>query len=160
MEAKTRKPSARWTFEAAQDANSMHGLDVEAEIMQALAQEITAEPIQEVQHLRTLAGAATDTYDVSERNRTSYPVTAHAALAVLIQQSSKNQHGKNTPMAQVTMLLSTPTMLTVHSATTLMNARTTEGPFEAPTNTKFVGTLNNTMRVFVDQYAADNATFQ
>ena len=37
VEAKTRKLSARWTFEAAQDANSMHGLDVEAEIMAALA---------------------------------------------------------------------------------------------------------------------------
>ena len=64
VEAKTRKLSARWTFEAAQDANSMHGLDVEAEIMQALAQEITAEIDQEVlTSLRTLAGAATDTYD-------------------------------------------------------------------------------------------------
>ena len=28
VEAKTRKLSARWTFEAAQDAQSMHGLDV------------------------------------------------------------------------------------------------------------------------------------
>jgi len=55
VEAKTRKLSARWTFEAAQDANSMHGLDVEAEIMQALAQEITAEIDQEVlTSLRTL----------------------------------------------------------------------------------------------------------
>jgi vancomycin resistance protein YoaR len=38
VEAKTRRLSARWTFEAAQDAESMHGVDVEAEIMQALAQ--------------------------------------------------------------------------------------------------------------------------
>jgi hypothetical protein len=30
VEAKTRKLSARWTFEAAQDANAMHGLDIEA----------------------------------------------------------------------------------------------------------------------------------
>ena len=48
VEAKTRKLSARWTFEAAQDAQSMHGIDVEAEIMAALAQEITAEIDQEV----------------------------------------------------------------------------------------------------------------
>ena len=48
VEAKTRKLSARWTFEAAQDAQSMHGLDVEAEIMAALAQEITVEIDQEV----------------------------------------------------------------------------------------------------------------
>ena len=43
VEAKTRKLQARWTFEAAQDAQSMHGIDVEAEVMAALAQEITAE---------------------------------------------------------------------------------------------------------------------
>ena len=35
VEAKSRRLSARWTFESAQDANAMHGVDVEAEIMQA-----------------------------------------------------------------------------------------------------------------------------
>ena len=35
VEAKTRKLSARWTFESAQDAQSQHGIDVEAEIMAA-----------------------------------------------------------------------------------------------------------------------------
>jgi len=63
VEAKTRKLSARWTFESAQDAQSMHGLDVEAEIMQALAQEITAEIDQEIiASLNSLAGG-TDTYN-------------------------------------------------------------------------------------------------
>ena len=56
VEAKTRKLQARWTFEAAQDAQAMHGIDVEAEIMAALAQEITAEIDQEILlSLRTLA---------------------------------------------------------------------------------------------------------
>jgi len=36
VEAKTRKLSARWTFEAAQDAQSMHGLDVEAKLCKHL----------------------------------------------------------------------------------------------------------------------------
>src|SRR5690606_30631558 len=43
VEAKTRRLSARWTFEAAQDAQAQQGIDIEAEIMAALAQEITAE---------------------------------------------------------------------------------------------------------------------
>ena len=56
VEAKTRKLQARWTFEAAQDAQSQHGIDVEAEIMAALAQEITAEIDQEIlASLRALA---------------------------------------------------------------------------------------------------------
>jgi hypothetical protein len=159
VEAKTRKLSARWTFEAAQDANSMHGLDVEAEIMQALAQEITAEIDQEVlTSLRTLAGAAVDTYDQGAVSGTATFVgDQHAALAVLINRSA-NIIATRTRRGAGNYVVISPTMLTVlQSATTSAFARTTEGPFEAPTNTKFVGTLNNTMRVFVDQYAADNA---
>ena len=50
-----------------------------------------------------------------------------------------------------------PQALTVlQSATTSAFARTTEGSFEAPTNTKFVGTLNNAMKVYVDTYAGDS----
>ena len=33
VEAKTRKLSARWTFESAQDAQSQHGIDVDAQMM-------------------------------------------------------------------------------------------------------------------------------
>ena len=159
VEAKTRKLSARWTFEAAQDANSMHGLDVEAEIMQALAQEITAEIDQEILgSLRTLAGAATDTYDQSlVSGQATFVGDQHAALAVLINRAA-NLIATRTRRGAGNYVVISPTMLTVlQSATTSAFARTTEGPFEAPTNTKFVGTLNNTMRVFVDQYAADDA---
>jgi len=162
VEAKTRKLSARWTFEAAQDANSMHGLDVEAEIMQALAQEITAEIDQEViGSLRTLAGAATDSYDqtaiAAAHPGHTFVGDTHAALAVLINRSA-NLIAARTRRGAGNYVVLSPTMLTVlQSATTSAFARTTEGPFEAPTNTKFVGTLNGTMRVFVDQYAADNA---
>ena len=157
VEAKTRKLSARWTFEAAQDANSMHGLDVEAEIMQALAQEITAEIDQEVlTSLRALAGTATDTYDQSlVTGEATFVGDQHAALAILINRAA-NLIAARTRRGAGNYVVVSPTILTVlQSATTSAFARTTEGPFEAPTNTKFVGTLNNTMRVFVDQYAND-----
>ena len=161
VEAKTRKLSARWTFEAAQDANSMHGLDVEAEIMQALAQEITAEIDQEViGSLRSLAGAATDTFDqtaIAAKHTTTFVGDTHAALAVQINRAA-NLIAARTRRGAGNYVVISPTMLTVlQSATTSAFARTTEGPFEAPTNTKFVGTLNGTMRVFVDQYASDSA---
>ena len=159
VEAKTRKLSARWTFESAQDANSMHGLDVEAEIMQALAQEITAEIDQEVlTSLRALSGTATDTYNqgtIQTNHNTTFVGDAHAALAVLINRAA-NLIAARTRRGAGNYVVVSPTMLTVlQSATTSAFARTTEGSFEAPTNTKFVGTLNNTMKVFVDQYASD-----
>ena len=157
VEAKTRKLSARWTFEAAQDAQSMHGLDVEAEIMQALAQEITAEIDQEIiASLSSLAGAASDTYAQGSVSGTATFVgDEHAALAVLINKNA-NTIAARTRRGAGNWAVVSPTVLTVlQSATTSAFARSTEGAFEAPTNTKFVGTLNNAMRVYVDAYMAD-----
>jgi len=158
VEAKTRKLSARWTFEAAQDAQSMHGIDVEAEIMAALAQEITAEIDQEVLHsLRTLGGNAVETYDQSTVSGTATFVgDEHAALAVQINRAS-NLIAQRTRRGAGNYAVVSPFALTIlQSATTSAFARTTEGTFEAPTNTKFVGTLNNAMKVYVDTYAADS----
>jgi len=158
VEAKTRKLSARWTFEAAQDAQSMHGLDVEAEIMQALAQEITAEIDQEIiASLSSLAGAASSTYAQGAVSGTATFVgDEHAALAVLINKEA-NTIAARTRRGAGNWAVVSPTVLTVlQSATTSAFARSTEGAFEAPTNTKFVGTLNGTMRIYVNQYAAND----
>jgi hypothetical protein len=157
VEAKTRKLSARWTFEAAQDAQSQHGIDVEAEIMAALAQEITAEIDQEVlASLRTLSGTAVETYDQSAVSGTATFVgDEHAALAVQINRAA-NLIAQRTRRGAGNFAVVSPFALTVlQSATTSAFARTTEGTFEAPTNTKFVGTLNNAMKVYVDTYAGD-----
>ena len=159
VEAKTRKLQARWTFEAAQDANSQHGIDVEAEVMAALAQEITAEIDQEILgSLRALPGAASaGTYDQGNVSGTATFVgDEHAALAVLINRAANNIAARTRRGAGNYVVVS-PTALTIlQSATTSAFARSTEGSFEAPTNTKFVGTLNNTMRVYSDQYASDS----
>jgi len=156
VEAKTRKLSARWTFEAAQDAQSQHGIDIEAEIMAALAQEITAEIDQEVLgSLRSLAPTE-ETYDQANVSGTATFVgDEHAALAVLINRTA-NKIASRTRRGAGNWAVVSPTALTIlQSATTSAFARTTEGTFEAPTNTKFVGTLNNSMKVYVDAYAGD-----
>ena len=157
VEAKTRKLSARWTFEAAQDSQAQQGIDIEAEIMAALAQEITAEIDQEILvSLGTLAGT-TLTYDQGAVSGTAtYVGDEHAALAILINRGA-NLIAARTRRGAGNWVVVSPTALTIlQSATTSAFARTTEGTFEAPTNTKFVGTLNNSMRVYVNQYAADD----
>ena len=157
VEAKTRKLSARWTFEAAQDAQAMHGLDIEAEIMAALAQEITVEIDQEILgSLRSLA-ATEFTFDQAAVSGTATFVgDEHAALAVLINRSA-NLIASRTRRGAGNWAVVSPAALTVlQSATTSAFARTTEGTFEAPTNTKFVGTLNGAMRIYVDSYASDS----
>ena len=157
VEAKTRRLSARWTFESAQDAESMHGLDVEAEIMQALAQEIVVEIDQEIiGSLRTLAGTGTNTLNFSSLSGTSVFVgDRHAALAIEINRAA-NRIAARTRRGAGNYVVVSPEALTIlQSASTSTFARTTEGSFESPTNTKFVGTLNGTVKVFVDNYAAD-----
>ena len=161
VEAKSRKLSARWTFEAAQDAQAQQGIDIEAEIMAALAQEITAEIDQEIiGSLLTLAGSGnTQAFDQSAVSGTATFVgDEHAALAILINRVA-NTIAQRTRRGAGNWAVVSPTALTIlQSATTSAFARSTEGTFEAPSNTKFVGTLNSAMRVYVNAYASDNTS--
>jgi len=156
VEAKTRKLQARWTFESAQDAQAMHGIDVEAEIMAALAQEITAEIDQEILlSLRSLAATEFTYNQATVSGTATFVGDEHAALAVLINRVSNLIAQRTRRGAGNWAVVSSAALTVLQSATTSAFARTTEGTFEAPTNTKFVGTLNGAMRVFVDSYAAD-----
>ncbi len=166
VEAKSRKLSASWTFESAQDAQAQQGIDIEEEIMAALAQEITSEIDQEIlAHLRALAatsgsgsfGATPMTFD--QNNATGTPTfigDVHASLAIQINRAA-NLIASRTRRGAGNWAVVSPTALTIlQSAQSSAFARTTEGVFEAPTNTKYVGTLNGIMKVFVDAYAQDS----
>jgi hypothetical protein len=156
VEARTRKLQARWTFESAQDAQAMHGIDVEAEIMAALAQEITAEIDQEILlSLRSLAATEFTYNQATVSGTATFVGDEHAALAVLINRTANLIAQRTRRGAGNWAVVSSAALTVLQSATTSAFARTTEGTFEAPTNTKFVGTLNGAMRVFVDSYASD-----
>ena len=156
VEAKTRKLQARWTFESAQDAQAMHGIDVEAEIMAALAQEITAEIDQEILLSLSTLAATEYTYNQATVSGTATFVgDEHAALAVLINRVANLIAQRTRRGAGNWAVVSSAALTVLQSATTSAFARTTEGTFEAPTNTKFVGTLNGALRVFVNSYAPD-----
>ena len=157
VEAKTRKLQARWTFESAQDAQAQQGIDVEAEIMAALAQEITAEIDQEIiTSLRALAATEETFNQAAVSGTATFVGDEHAALAVLINRTA-NKIAQRTRRGAGNWAVVSPQALTVlQSATTSAFARTTEGSFEAPTNQKFVGTLNSAMKIYVDTYQADD----
>lgn len=159
VEANTRRLQARWTIESAQDAQAQQGIDIEAELMAALAQEITNEIDQEIlRSLRRLPGTPTAIYDQSQVSGTAtYVGEEHAALAVMINRQANLVAKRTRRGAANWAVISTTALSVLQSATTSAFARTTQGVFDAPTNTKFVGTLNNSMRVYVDQYADDGA---
>lgn len=158
VEAKSSKLSARWTFESAQDAQSQQGVDIEAEIMAALAQEITAEIDQRIlTSLLALPGTPTSIFKMDDTTGTpTFVGDVHAALAILINRQS-NLIASRTHRGAGNWCVVSPTALTIlQSATTSAFARTTEGTFEAPTNTRYVGTLNNSMRVYTNPYWSDS----
>ncbi|WNA15977.1 major head protein [Xanthomonas phage XaC1] len=158
VEAKSRRLSARWTVESAQDAQAQHGIDIEAELMAAIATEITTEIDQELLFkLRSIPGAAAVTYDQSKvTGVATFVGDEHAALAVLINNQA-NKIAQRTKRGAANWAVVSNTALTIlQSAGTSSFARTTEGTFEAPTNVKFVGTLNSTMKIYVDTYADDS----
>lgn len=160
VEAKTRRLSARWTVEAQADANNMYGLDIEEELLAAVAQDITVEIDQEIlRSLRQLplTPTAANTFDQSAvSGQATSVVDEFAALAVLIGRQA-NLIATRTRRGKGNWAVISPTALTIlEAARASAFARTTEGNFDAPTNNKYVGMLNNSIRLFCDTYADDD----
>lgn len=162
VSAKTRRLSARWTIEAQQDAQSMTGIDIESEIMAAIAQQITLDIDQEIlRRLRALppTPTANNTYDQSAvSGQATFVGDEFAALAIMINKEA-NDIAVRTRKAPGNWIVVSPTALTVlQSARSSAFARTTEGDLEGPTNTKLVGTLNSTVKVYCDTYATSSTS--
>lgn len=160
VEAKSRRLSARWTVEAQTDAQNQYGVDVEEELLAAVAQEITVEIDQEIlRSLRALppTPTAANTYDQSAvSGQPTSVVDEFAALAVLMGREA-NRIATRTRRGKGNWAVISPVIVTIlESARASAFARTTEGTIDAPTNTKYVGTLNNSMKLYVDTYADDD----
>tara|TARA_B100000745_G_C20145543_1_gene392804 strand:+ start:1055 stop:2272 length:1218 start_codon:yes stop_codon:yes gene_type:complete len=157
VKAKTRKLAARWTIEATQDANAQHGVDLESEIMAALAQHMVLEIDQELlATLRNLPPAATaaNTFDQTAiSGQSTFVGDEFAALAILIGREANNIAAR-TRLGVGNFAVVSPDALTIlQSAKTSAFARTTEGNLEGPVNVKYVGDLNNSVKVYCDTYA-------
>ena len=103
-----------------------------------------------------MAGTAQETFNQAAVSGTATFVgDEHAALSVLINKVANNIAARTRRGAGNYAVVSPFALTILQSATTSAFARTTEGTFEAPTNTKMVGTLNGAMKVYVDAYAGD-----
>lgn len=148
--AKTRKLQAKWTIEAMQDLSSQHGLDLEAEITQALSAEIVHEIDNEiVTDLIRLAGT-TETFDMAG-NFTGVPHYVgdrHAVLGVLINKVA-NEIAAKTRRGSGNFIVVSPQVVSVlQSAAKSVFAPAVSGSFEGPNNTRLVGVLNGTIKVY------------
>ena len=158
VKAGSRKLKARFTLESMQDAESQYGANVEQELTSALAQQIVLDIDQEIlARLRSIAGLSVATYDQNKISGVATSVVdEHAALAVMINRYSNEIARKIRKASANWAVVSHEVLSVLQSATASQFVRTTEGTFEAPTNNKFVGTLNGTLKVYVNTYATDN----
>ena len=155
VKAKSRKLKARFTLEAMQDAQSQYGANVEQELTSALAQQITIDIDQEIIYkLFAIAGMAVDEYDQDKVSGVAQSVVdEHAALANLMNRYS-NEIARKIRKSSANWGVVSHTVLSVlQSAGASQFVRTTEGAFEAPTNNKMVGMLNNTLKIYVNTFA-------
>ena len=148
--AKTRKLQAKWTIEAMQDLSSQHGLDLEAEITQALSAEIVHEIDNEiVTDLIKLAGT-TETFDMGGAftGVPHYVGDRHAVLGVLINKVANEIAAKTRRGAGNFIIVSPQIVSVLQSAAKSVFAPAVSGSFEGPNNTRLVGVLNGTIKVY------------
>jgi hypothetical protein len=151
VSSKTRRLASRWGNTTPNESHSQQDIDIAAEIMSALARGITAELDQELlSSLRRLAGVPPVTFgpDMSDGTPTFVGDVA-AALAVMINRQA-NVIAARTRRGSGNWAVVSPT------AHTILQSATTTSFRGVVSNTKFVGTLNESISVYVDPYAADS----
>jgi hypothetical protein len=152
--AGTRKLQAKWTLEAAQDLSAQHGLNLEAEITAALSAEIVSEIDNEIiNDLIALAGTV-ETFDMagSFTGTPHFVGDRHAVLGVLINKVA-NEIARKTRRGAANWIVVSPLVASVlQSAAKSVFAPAVAGSFEGPNNTKLIGTLNGSIKVYTYIY--------
>lgn len=152
VEAGSRKLQAGWTIEAMQDLNSQHGLDLENEVTKAMSAEIVQEIDAEIiSDLLALAGTVR-VYDFAATSGTTYaPAYVGDRLANIGVRIADvaNEIGRKTRRGAGNFAVVSPMMVTVlQAASKAVWTPAVKGDFEGPNNTKLVGTLNGTIKVY------------
>ena len=152
--AGTRKLQAKWTLEAAQDLGAQHGLNLEAEITAALSAEIVSEIDNEIiNDLIALAGTV-ETFDMAGTftGTPHFVGDRHAVLGVLINKVA-NEIARKTRRGAANWIVVSPLVASVlQSAAKSVFAPAVAGSFEGPNNTKLIGTLNGSIKVYTYLY--------
>lgn len=152
--AGSRKLQARWTPESMQDLKASHGLDLESEMTSSLSAAIVSEIDNEIiNDLIALAGT-TESFDMAGTftGVPNYVGDRHAVLGVLINKVAQ-EIARKTRRGPANFIVVSPLVVSVlQSAAKSVFAPAVSGSFEGPNNTKLVGTLNGSIKVYTYIY--------
>lgn len=152
--AGSRKLQARWTPESMQDLKASHGLDMEAELTSSLSAAIVGEIDNEIINDLTALAGTVESFDMSApmTGVPHYIGDRHAVLGVLINKVAM-EIARKTRRNQANWIVVSPMVVAIlQSATKSVFAPAVSGSFEGPNNTKLVGTLNGSIKVYTYIY--------
>lgn len=152
VSAETRRLQAGWTFEAMQDLQAQHGLEIESELAQVLSAQITADIDHEIiNDLLGLAGTVR-TYNHANTGAPNYAPAyigdRFANIGSVINEVA-NEIGRKTRIGAGNFIVVSPQIVSMlQTAATSVFAPAVEGSFKSPTNNYLAGTLNGRLKVY------------
>lgn len=150
VSAGSRKLQAQWSPEAAEDLNASHGFNIESQLIGSLSGAIVNEIDNEIiNDLIALAGT-TESFDMAGTfsGVPNYVGDRHAVLGVLINKVA-NEIARRTRIGAANWIVVSPLVVSVlQSAAKSVFAPAVAGSFEGPSNTKLVGVLNGSIKVY------------
>ena len=162
VEAKTRKLRSRWSLEVAQDLKAMHGLDIEEEMMDILAYEITQEIDRElIFEIRSAATASTATsakfdYDDATTVDGRWEAEKYRNLWNLVIRKT-NQIAINTRRGSGNFIITSPNVAVAFETMPSFTIAPVPGDAStAPTGVARLGSLDGRITIYRDTFAAQD----
>lgn len=155
IEPKTRKLQAKWSLEAQQDSQALHGIDLEQELVAAVSDEIIREQDRELLTELTNLSGTIKSFDFALADG-RYASEKFTALMIGFSDLS-NQIAFKCKRGGASWAVVSPNVLVAlrHANNGAFVPATPTSDIN-PSATLFAGTLNGSIRVFVDNYATSD----
>lgn len=147
--AKTRKLAAQWSLEAAQDAQASLGINIEKEMITALAQTIANDIDRELVTTIESKVGYTSNYDYANVSGTNSMAEKYQALYTKILEVS-NQIAVRTRRGAANWMIVNPNVLTILQTLKSFNFAPAASTYVDPTNIGLAGTIEGRFKVFTD----------
>ena len=161
VSAQTRKLRSRWSLEVAQDLKAMHGLNIEEEMMDILAYEITAEIDREVvARLRTSAAGNANSSTISWTSSANFDGRWEAEKYRNLYNRlvrNANKIAISTRRGPGNFVVANPTVCAALEATSAFTIAPVKNNVDtAKMGVSFIGSLDGRLKLYRDTFATSD----